>query len=463
MSRDTVFISHATPHDNDFVRWVGTRLTGHGYKVWADLFELKGGTPFWSTIEEALRHHACKMIFVVSNASVDPNRTGILNELSVADALKKQLKDDSFIIPVKIDATSFSEFPIQIHRLNAIDFSGGWGPKLLELLDTLESGGVPKADGDQSVEFERWRATMVRTSTIIETESEKVLTNLLPIISLPKTISFYEYEGDNTKISGAMKDTGLPHAMFNRHIISFAAMPALQERLPVSFNLSIRAHVPLDGFLEGSVGDPPSPLKDAARNMVTSLLRQHIELHLQHRGLQEFKTSTASAFYFRSGLVANDKVSYVAASGRRTNKNVVGRSERNKLNWHLAMKINTILGPPPIVRLKPYICFSEDGKIALDEPRRTAAIRRRFCKNWWNPHWRQLLEAFCTFLGDGKEKIEIGLDGPEALVLAARPLELMAMRRMPDDIIITDEPEDPIEPDDDEHEVEDDSDIEDPE
>jgi TIR domain len=92
VTRDTVFISHATPDDNDFVRWLGTRLR---YNVWADLFELKGGNPFWSTIEEALRHHACKMIFVVSKASVDPERTGTLNELSVADALKKQLKDDT--------------------------------------------------------------------------------------------------------------------------------------------------------------------------------------------------------------------------------------------------------------------------------------------------------------------------------------------------------------------------------
>jgi hypothetical protein len=35
--------------------------------VWADLFDLKGEHPFWSTIQEALRHHACKMIFVVSS------------------------------------------------------------------------------------------------------------------------------------------------------------------------------------------------------------------------------------------------------------------------------------------------------------------------------------------------------------------------------------------------------------
>jgi len=130
--RDTIFICHASPDDNDFVRWLGARLTGHGYKVWADLFELKGGNPFWSTIEEALRHRACKMIFVVSRSSVDRNRTGVLNELSVADSIKKQVEDDSFIIPVKIDDTAYAEFPIQIHRLNAIDFSKGWGPKFID-------------------------------------------------------------------------------------------------------------------------------------------------------------------------------------------------------------------------------------------------------------------------------------------------------------------------------------------
>ena len=53
--RDVVFISHATPDDNEFVRWLGTRLTGFGYKVWADIFDLAGGTPFWNSIEEAIR------------------------------------------------------------------------------------------------------------------------------------------------------------------------------------------------------------------------------------------------------------------------------------------------------------------------------------------------------------------------------------------------------------------------
>lgn len=213
VKRDTIFISHATPDDNDFVRWLGARLTGHGYKVWADLFELRGGTPFWNSIEEAIRHHAYKMIFVVSEKSVDPNRTGVRNELSVADTMRKTLNDPEFIIPVRIDDTAFGDFPIQIHQLNAIDFSKGWGQKLVDLLDTLEHADAPKFVNDQSAEFERWRNTMVRTATTVEIAPEPVLTNLLPIIMLPANISFFEHQHDVAKIAQVLNGIGIPNAV----------------------------------------------------------------------------------------------------------------------------------------------------------------------------------------------------------------------------------------------------------
>ena len=49
--RDTVFISHARPDEDDLTRWLSGRLTARGYKVWADLERLVGGSPFWSEIE----------------------------------------------------------------------------------------------------------------------------------------------------------------------------------------------------------------------------------------------------------------------------------------------------------------------------------------------------------------------------------------------------------------------------
>ena len=149
-------------------------------------------------------------------------------------------------------------------------------------------------------------------------------------------------------------------------------------------------------------------------------------------------------------MILNDKVPYTAASGRKTNKNVVGRSERHSVNWHLAMKVNLVLGPPAIVRFKPYVCFSENGQTAINDPKRTAAIRRRFCKNWWNQHWRQLQETFCVFLAEEQPSLTIVLGGPEKLVLAGKLLELTAARKMPDDLKVADEPENPAEPDDDE-------------
>ena len=196
MAREAIFISHASPEDNDFGRWLGSRLIGHGYKVWSDVLRLKGGTPFWRGIEEALRQETIKLVFVISKASIDPNRMGVRNELSVADAMKKLLSDPEFIIPLRVDNTPFSDFPIQVHQLNAIDFSRGWGSKLMELLDTLEAGEagkVPRSLDDQTEEFERWRSAMVSTTSKVEVAKERVLTNLLPVIKLPETIAFFDY------------------------------------------------------------------------------------------------------------------------------------------------------------------------------------------------------------------------------------------------------------------------------
>ena len=299
---------------------------------------------------------------------------------------------------------------------------------------------------------------MVRTSTIVENAPEPILTNLLPIISLPEAITFFEHQEDATKAASVLRNAGFPNVPFYRLVVSFADHSKMQAELPPSFELRVRARAPLLEFLEGRVAEVTAPKKNEARKIATSFIRQHIERHLEMRGLKKYESSSGPSFYFPSGLIPNDKVPYTAASGRKTNKNVVGRSERNKVNWHLAMKVNVALGPPPLVRFKPYVCFSEDGQIAINDVKKTSAIRRRFCKNWWNQHWRQLQEAFCVFLSDGRQNVEIVLDGDNKLILAGRLLELTAARRMPDDLKFVEEPDDPAEPDDDDLDEQDDFD-----
>jgi len=200
------------------------------------------------------------------------------------------------------------------------------------------------------------------------------------------------------------------------------------------------------------VPDVTTPRRADAFNIASALLRQHVERHLVERGLKALPQRSSSAFYFPTELVTNNKVPYTAASGRRTNKTVVGRSERYKVYWHLAMKVSVVLGPPAFVRFKPYVAFSEDGQTAIADPKRTSPIRKRFCKNWWNQHWRQLQEAFAVWLADGQTECSIPLDGPQTLVVAGRLLQLTAERHIVDDLQFQDEAEEPAEPEDDEEE-----------
>jgi hypothetical protein len=454
--RDIVFISHATPEDNEFVKWLGARLIGLGYNVWADVFELKGGTPFWRNIEEAIRTRALKVIYVASTASVNPSRKGVRDELAAAEGVGKKLKDVEFIIPVRVDKVDFNDFPISVVQLNALDFSSGWGGMLLKLLETLEKASVPTntAQIDERMAF--WRARTSRDAPTVEVGSETLLTNLLPIKALPQQISFYEFIGPNTSIKPTLDGTGIPYAQFARLIISFADMAELQSKMPPQFTVSLDKRIDLVRFLQGPKGRETAPEWREARNMLSNLLRRHVELFLVAKGLEIFERSAGSAFYFPLGLIEGGKVWYVKPDGKRTWKGITGKSDKYKVNWHLAMMVNIDLGPPGFVRFKPYICFSENGALITD-PNRTTVLRRRICKTWWNKQWRQLQQAFIAFLANAADEIVVALDGTEQLTLDGKLLHLEGVRRLVGDVELEDLPEDPEEPADDD--ADDDMDI----
>jgi TIR domain len=76
--KQTIFISHANPEDNEFARWLGAKLTLAGYAVWYDLDRLRGGDVFWDKVEHAIREEAVRFIAVISRAS--HNKDGVRKE-----------------------------------------------------------------------------------------------------------------------------------------------------------------------------------------------------------------------------------------------------------------------------------------------------------------------------------------------------------------------------------------------
>ena len=145
--RNKIFISHATPDDNDFTKWLALKLIGLGYEVWCDILFLEKGVDFWSNIEKEIRENTCK--FLIVSSSYSNQREGVLKELAVAAKVKKQLKDKTFIIPLAIDeGLSFDDINIEIVRLNAINFKNSWAIGLRDLLEALEKQAVPKNSPD---------------------------------------------------------------------------------------------------------------------------------------------------------------------------------------------------------------------------------------------------------------------------------------------------------------------------
>ncbi|NKJ94661.1 TIR domain-containing protein [Rhizobium leguminosarum bv. viciae] len=457
MSLQTIFISHAKPEDNDFVRWLSARLTGAGYKVWAELIDSTGGSPFWSDIEVAIREHSVKFISVVSKASVASDRRGFRNELSIADSRGRTLKDNRFIVPIRLDDVTLDEFPAQLHQLHHIDFSSNWGEGYLDLIRSIEKMGVAKDASADNTLFRDWRRISESASSIVEVASERALTNLVQIVKLPRTVNVFSFQGDQDKFSAALKKTEVPCAHFYRLVVTFSDIVSLQERLPEHFRLGEHSTYAFEEFIDGTDKGATRPKKTDAKNMATAMLRANIERHLCSCGLREFPGRQA-AFFFPKDLLPNNKVFYQLAQGKRTWKAVVGRSEKMGVFWHLAMKVNVMIGEDPLVRFKPYICWSENGVTPITDPKRTSAMRKRFCKNWWNPQWRGLQEAFIAFLADDKPTIEIELGAGEAFSLDRDLISIDLARRMPTDLVLYDEPDPPQEePDDDVEDLDGDS------
>jgi TIR domain len=148
-TRTKIFISHATPGDNAFAVWLSSRLSMAGFEVWCDANKLLGGEDFWQEIERTLRNETAKFLIVISgNAYSDSNvlRDGIAKELALADIVKKQAQDPHFIIPVRLDKTSYGDFSIELVRTNGVDCSANWAAGLSRILEIFERDHVTRSN-----------------------------------------------------------------------------------------------------------------------------------------------------------------------------------------------------------------------------------------------------------------------------------------------------------------------------
>ncbi|QQS36929.1 MAG: toll/interleukin-1 receptor domain-containing protein [Ignavibacteriales bacterium] len=409
--KDTIFISHANPKDNDFARWISLKLINLGFKVWADVLKLKGGNYTWGEIENEIRNNTIKFLFITSRNSNQAE--GCLNELSVADAVKRNTKDDKkfkdFVIPLKIDELPHSEMNIFINKLFAIDFTKSWAIGLQDLLEKLEEDKVP-LNKEYSPDFvSNWWNTVYIGGRKVKQQEDEYLSNWFRIIEFPEFINFHKF-GRFINSKTDIKNFKYPAVGFSNYLATFAYCFDFMDELPKSAFYS-----PNDTFIiktKDVFSDSfPSTLiqKNEAKNVLTQLLKLAWEKKMKTRGFLEY-------------VLANKKKCYAL----KNNFNETNRIGRIKLvgtfrerTWHYALSSFPKYYPEFGLGIKAHILFSNDGEIFINSKKTQHSLRRRVGKNWWNFHWREKLLAMIEYLSEGNSTIYFEVGSEEKILISA--------------------------------------------
>ena len=191
MNRETIFISHATPEDNEFTIWLASKLELLGYTVWIDKEGLLGGEKFWEEIDSVIRNSAIKFLLVYSENILQKDDTGkrihgklkngVYKEYSLAESVSSQNNFTDFIQLLNIDGSTYNLF-IGADRLNQIPFYNNWAEGLRQVLKKLEKDNVVKSEKESR--FHSWYKSYLKTEEIKE-KNELYYSNWWEIPSLP--------------------------------------------------------------------------------------------------------------------------------------------------------------------------------------------------------------------------------------------------------------------------------------
>ena len=408
--RNKIFISHATPDDNDFTKWLALKLIGLGYEVWCDILFLEKGVDFWSNIEKEIRENTCKFLLVSSSHS--NQREGVLKELAVAAKVKKQLSDDKFIIPLAIDEKlSYDDINIDIVRLNAIDFKKSWASGLRDLLEALEKQNVPKNSPDLAKSNQLYQQIFLHDKSVIEKE-EIYDSNWFSITSFPDELRFHEYDWRLPK-NFDVRELTFPAIRYKNYLCTFAWEYDFMHQLPKTetYNGDNTIRIPTEDIFSGNYNTDFISNAECNR-LIVQLLNKAFEKRMKEKVVQEYSMSNRIAYWIEKGKLEKDKFNKVQLVGKQKDK-----------NWHFGISAAAKLYPFPVLMVSSHIFFTEDGAKLIETKSVQHSSRRRQGKNWWNDDWKTKLLAFVKYLSDDDNSFYLEVGSEEKVYVSNAPIQ----------------------------------------
>lgn len=418
--RNAIFISHATPEGNDFTLWLGAKLSAIGYEVWADVLRLRGGDDWARKLEGGLREKAKKVLLVADAHSV--TKQGVRNEIQIATEVARKIGDPEFIIPLRL---SNYDAPFLIAHAQYIDFKRSWSDGLAELLDVLEGHGFAKtASQAASIGLENWRHAHLHKARSIERRPERLISNWLPIHSLPQQIRFFDFRaGVNIGAKDhAVRSSSLPLVPHKRGFIGFHSQDEYQAIFGDNFPLQLLGEIELSEFRKIGSHIQDIERQDANRKVI-DLLRQSVERYLASRELTAILMANGQlAWWWPKNPDNEGQINFSWANGPTGRRQIIGFLPKSNIHWHYGLSFSPYLLPTPHVTLTSRVIFSEDGKTPFGKPDYMFQLRRSKTKSWRNPRWRDMMLAFLSHLSQGEDQLAIELGTASVMTLTLPPL-----------------------------------------
>ena len=417
--RDVVFISKATPEDDEFVLWLAPRLEAAGYTVFADILSLEPGDRWRKQVTGTLQNKAVKMLLCCRDASLDKN--GVQEEIGIAEDLAKELKDPRFIIPLRLE--QFKKV-FGIGELQWINFVGSWANGLHELLDSLDKQKVPRAADRATINTngENYRK---RLAIRVEMAPEVLTSNWLRIASVPDTVRYYYPPGaiNLSLMEKTCRESARPAEFHNRGFFSFATPTEVEYDFAHVGRFEVHSEHKLFALLETGSENPAIGPREA-KNLMSSLFRRAWENLCRSRGLYEYAYATQLGFHVSEAQIPLGKKVPWGRQGQRRSS-MLRNSAAGKV-WQYGVSASPYFWPYPHFKVKARVLFAElAGKQAgavFDETDKQHRLRRSVCKGWRNKAWHGRLMAFFELLSGDLAHIALPLGDGCAITLDASPV-----------------------------------------
>lgn len=400
-----LFISKGKPEDNTFATWLGPRLEARGYSAFADVLNLKGGDRWRNVLTSTLRDSSVKMLLCCSDATL--SKTGVLEEIEIANYVGNKLIDDNFIIPLRLSAYQ----PVfGITGLQYVDFSISWAAGLKELLSLLEEYGVPRSPS--RLIDPRWSAALSEGEVEKIISPEPMTSNWLRIEELPDEIFLIGPKGYSNieHVQKQMESLPFPKVNFERGFITFASTSEMNKFIGRdNFLIKLGVARTADFLEDGS--DELGVKHWESKKIVSNLLRQAWELCCREAGLSAYHFSTDIAFHANDDTIGVRKMVKWGRQGQK--RSSVLRNITKRGLWEYGFSAKLSMFPFPHFRLKGRVVFSDVEDVLnpkiIEDPAKQHRLRRSVCTGWRNKAWHGRMMALLEVLSSEGSHLRLPL------------------------------------------------------